>query len=173
MQLSAERLSQFKHKTTQMKEYASEMQVFLGTRQIKKSVDDEINTLMSGSPLKYRITLEISRKLKSFFKDVDHLGKIKIEETSRLVEFTDPKIGQAQMQVHLPLPNICHNVQLHLEREFIISKEGTVVMAISGCTVLPSGHLLVADNFGKPQLWSIPEPVDMFGIYPRGLYRSM
>ena len=152
MQLSAERLSQFKHKTTQMKEYASEMQVFLGTRQIKKSVDDEINTLMSGSPLKYRITLEINPKLKSFFKDVDHLGKIKIEETSRLVEFTDPKIGQAQMQVHLLPPNICHNVQLHLEREFIISKEGTVVMAISGCTVLPSGHLLVADNFGKPQL---------------------
>lgn len=152
MQLSAKRLSQFKHKTAQMKQYASEMQVFLGTRQIKNSVDDEVKTLMSGSPLKYGITLEINPILKSFFKDVDHLGKINIEETSKLVEFTDPKIGQAQMQVHLPPTNICHNVQLHLEKKFTISKEGTVVMAISGCTVLPSGHLLVADNFGKPQL---------------------
>lgn len=153
LQLSAKRLIQFKHKTTQMKEYASEMQVFLGTREIKKLVDDEIKALMNvPSPLKYRITLEINPKFKSFIKDVDHLGKIKIEENSNLVEFTDPKIGQAQMQVHLSPPNTCHNVQLHFEKKFTISKEGTVVMAISGCTVLQSGHLLVADNFGKAQL---------------------
>lgn len=90
-----------KEQTLKMKRFASDLQVFLGTRQLNKTLNEEIGSLKADikDHKNNRMKVEINDVLGSLMKEVKQFGEIKVFETKAGVIFKDAKIDQAQIQI--------------------------------------------------------------------------
>ncbi|XP_063420946.1 tripartite motif-containing protein 29-like [Mytilus trossulus] len=72
-----------KKQTLQMKRFTSDLQVFLGTRQLNKTISKTIGSLKEEitSCTKKRIEIEVNNVISSLVKEVKQLGEIKVIET--------------------------------------------------------------------------------------------
>ncbi|VDI09063.1 Hypothetical predicted protein [Mytilus galloprovincialis] len=107
--------------TSQMKLVGSDLQVFLGTRQMNNLIHNKVKHVRSiTSTLQdYKIGVEIHKGITSLLENVDRFGKIKVEENTFSLPFKDAKVDQAQI-VHIPTGQSFDRTSLQLRQKFQI-----------------------------------------------------
>ncbi|XP_052093344.1 uncharacterized protein LOC127729557 isoform X2 [Mytilus californianus] len=143
-------VEKLKEQTLQMKRFASDLQVFLGTRQLNQSVSKQVESLKEEIRVctKSRMEIEIHHMICSLMKEVKQFGEIKVIETMTNLQLKDAKIDQAQIQIHEFSQNI-HNVDMQLKQMFDIKGSEE---PITGCIVLPDDRIIIADYYGCGKL---------------------
>ncbi|CAC5389077.1 unnamed protein product [Mytilus coruscus] len=142
-----DKLAKLKNETESLKRIASDEQIFLGTREICKVVEQEINSMKTilNAAKSYEINLELDSDIFSTFLDnVSHLGSISINENNANLQFKEIKLNQAQMQVSLPLVNVVQELQL---REKLKLEKTSLKIVVTGCILLVNGDILIADHW--------------------------
>ncbi|CAC5389421.1 unnamed protein product [Mytilus coruscus] len=147
-----EKLIKLKYQVLQMKEFASDLQVFLGTRQIDKLVMSEIESIKTAtdSIYDYKFNLDLNSDIEKVSNGgVKEFGEIQVTEHTTKLDFKELKLEQAQMQLNVqPLSNVA-DIELKLITKVDIKKEQ---MYITGCAILPNEHLLFANYFSTELL---------------------
>ncbi|XP_071172199.1 E3 ubiquitin-protein ligase TRIM45-like [Mytilus edulis] len=134
--------------TSQLKRVGSDLQVFLGTRQMNKLIHNEVQSVksMTSTLQDYKIGFEIHQEITSLLENVDNFGKVKVEENIIKLPFKDAKVDQAQI-VHKPTGQSFDRTMLQLRKKFQI-KDKKNNTKVRGCGILPNSHLLIADCSG-------------------------
>ncbi|XP_071123431.1 uncharacterized protein [Mytilus edulis] len=145
---SADRkLMQLKEETQKMKKFASDTQVFLGTREMNVIVANEIETLTRtiNAALHFKIEAVIDLDISSLLNRADGMGKILLQEIPAGLQFKDAKIDQAQKQVSVSTERGFRDLRLQLKKKLERRKTGGRTN-VTGCIILPNGHLLIAEG---------------------------
>ncbi|VDI77664.1 Hypothetical predicted protein [Mytilus galloprovincialis] len=143
-------VEKLKEQTLQMKRFASDLQVFLGTRQLNQSLCKQIGSL-KGKIRDYtnnNIEIEVNHVISSFMNEAKQFGEIRVSEAMVELQLKDAKIDQAQIQIHGLSQNI-QNVSLKLKQKFDIKGSEK---KITGCIVLPDNRIIMADYYGGGNL---------------------
>ncbi|CAC5356916.1 unnamed protein product [Mytilus coruscus] len=127
-----EMLTKLREQTQHMKQFSSDIQVFLGTRQVNQQVISEVESIKT-----------IHSLIEKLSKEIEEFGQIKVSECDVKLDFKDPKIDQAQIGINVPTSRNISDVRLQLIKTFQIQRNDEV--RISGCVTLPKGHLLIAN----------------------------
>ncbi|CAC5404801.1 unnamed protein product [Mytilus coruscus] len=149
MKNSKRDLSCLREQTSQLKSFASDIQLFLGTRQINEAVFREKEYVKEEikSAHNYKINIQLHPSIMSLMNDIDQLGKILVKKTTASISFKEVKVDQAQIQLRVPDMKSINNVSLRLKRKFKVKKYG-YGMHLTGCAMLQNGNLLIIDNTG-------------------------
>ncbi|CAG2194434.1 unnamed protein product [Mytilus edulis] len=140
---SDDKLKKLKKGTENLKRIALDKQIFLGTRKIGKVVEKEINSMKSifDAEKSYEIDFELDANISSFLNNVSHLGSISIKEYNANLQFQEPNLNQAQMQVSLPLVQ-----ELQLKYKLKLQKIN-LKLVVTGCIMLTNGDVIIADHW--------------------------
>ncbi|VDI42706.1 Hypothetical predicted protein [Mytilus galloprovincialis] len=140
------KLIKLKDQVLQMKEFASDVQVFLGTRHIDKLVMSEMEFIKTtaDSIYDYKFSLVLNSDIQKLSNAVvKEFGEIQVADYVSNLDIKELKIEQAQTQQKVkPASNVAF-VELQLITKFGFREEET--MYITGCAILPNGHLLFAN----------------------------
>ncbi|XP_063409082.1 uncharacterized protein LOC134692554 [Mytilus trossulus] len=148
-----EKLIKLKDQVLQMKEYASDLQVFLGTRQTDKLVMREKESIKTASDCiyDYKFNLVLNSDIQKLSNGViKEFGEIQVTEHTSNLYIREQKIEQAQMQQNVKSARNVADVKLQLITKVDIKKEGN--MYITGCAILPGGNLLFSNYRNKKLL---------------------
>ncbi|XP_063420947.1 uncharacterized protein LOC134706168 [Mytilus trossulus] len=140
-----------KEQTIQMKSFASDLQVFLGTRQLNKTISETIGSLKEEirDYTNDNMEIEMNRVISSLVNEIKQFGEIRVIETMAIyLQLKDAKIDQAQIQIH-GFSRSIQNVNLKLKQKFDIKGS---IQAITGCIVLPDDRIIIADYYGSGKL---------------------
>ncbi|XP_071172202.1 uncharacterized protein [Mytilus edulis] len=132
-----------------MKLVGSDLQIFLGTRQMNKLIHNEVQRVksMTNTLQDYKIGVEIHQGITSLLENVDNFGKVKVEETPLNLPLKEAKVDQAQI-IHIPTGQSFDRTRLQLQQKFKI-KDKNNNTNVRGCGILPNNHLLIADFNNK------------------------
>ncbi|XP_071155116.1 uncharacterized protein [Mytilus edulis] len=138
-------VEKLKEQTIQMKRFASDLQVFLGTRELNRALCKQIGSLKEEirDYTNNNMEIEVNHVISSLMNEVKQFGEIRVNETMVELQLKDAKTDQAQIQIHGLSQNI-HNINLKLKQKFDIK-----VTNISGCIVLPDNRIIIADYYGS------------------------
>ncbi|CAC5391809.1 unnamed protein product [Mytilus coruscus] len=141
-------LVKLKEQTLKLKEFVSDLHVFLGTRQVYKDVDEEIKSikLATSRSMSYHIELDFHPNIDNLFKQIDQFGQIKLKKRESGLLLYDAKIGQAQIQKSRLEERCIQDVVLQLN---INLQKLDVYKFVYGCVILPNGHILMANSHTK------------------------
>ncbi|XP_063425269.1 uncharacterized protein LOC134708557 [Mytilus trossulus] len=139
-------VEKLKEQTIQMKSFASDLQVFLGTRHLNITMRKKIELLKEEirNCTKNRMEIEVNHVINSLVNEVKLFGEIKVMESTANLQLKDAKIDQAQIQIH-GFSRSIQNVNLKLKQKFDIKGSNQVV---TGCIVLPDDRIIIADYNG-------------------------
>ncbi|XP_052065946.1 uncharacterized protein LOC127705657 [Mytilus californianus] len=144
--LADKKLNQLKREIGTMKQMASDVQVFLGTREINKTVSEEIKSIKSilSSTKYFEIKLEINPSVTSLFEIDNELGIVSLTEKKSRLEFKDVKLDQAQkhIAVHAGSSNLVIDLQLKQKVRIGRSADDS---GVTGCLILHNGNILILD----------------------------
>ncbi|XP_052101512.1 uncharacterized protein LOC127735387 [Mytilus californianus] len=127
-----------------IKDYASDLQAFLGSKMIETEIQKYEIYMQSlfddGSSRKIDINCKIADKITDLLSTVTSLGSISIESNSPLVVLKTGKEIQAQTRSlqHVPLSTI-NDITMTLESKFIFS-------GITGCSIFSTGDIILIDH---------------------------
>ncbi|XP_063420939.1 uncharacterized protein LOC134706160 [Mytilus trossulus] len=143
-------VEKLKEQTLQMKRFASDLQVFLGTRQLNQAVCTKIGSLTEEIKdyTNNNMEIEVHRVIGSLENEIKQFGEIRVIEAMVNLQLKDAKTDQAQIQIHGLSQNI-QNVSLQLKQKFDIQGSDN---AITGCIVLPDDRILIADYWESSKL---------------------
>lgn len=101
MKNSKQYLSCLRVQTSQLKLFASDIQIFLGTLQINKAVYKEVDALKERikSIQNYEVYLQLDPYITTLMYEVDHFGRISEEKTATCLPFKEIKVDQPQLRV--------------------------------------------------------------------------
>ncbi|VDI73863.1 Hypothetical predicted protein [Mytilus galloprovincialis] len=151
LNLADGKLSQLKEEMETMKQMSSDVQVFLGTREINKTLCEEIKSIKGIIDNTFEIKIEIDSSITSLMNCVDRLGVISVEEIHSELEFKDVKLDQAQRQIYVSTGNSHRVVDVKLQQR--IKMKGTEMrMGVTGCLILTNGNILIADILRENQV---------------------
>ncbi|CAG2258127.1 unnamed protein product [Mytilus edulis] len=142
-------VEKLREQTIQMKRFASDLQVFLGTRQLNQALCKKIGSLKEEirDYKNNNMEIEVNHVIGSLINEVKQFGEIRVSEAMVDLQLKDAKTDQAQIQVH-GLSQSFHNVNLKLKQKFDIKGSDK---AITSCIVLPDDRIIVAD-YGSEKL---------------------
>ncbi|XP_052085011.1 uncharacterized protein LOC127722170 [Mytilus californianus] len=140
-------LIKLKEKTLKLKDFASDLHVFLGIRQVYKDVNEEIKSikLATSHSRSYNIELDFYPIIDNLFEQFDRVGVIKLEKRESGLLFYDSKIGQAQIQRSQIKESRIQDVVLQLDKKLNLQKKDDCIF-VYGCIILPNGHILIANT---------------------------
>ncbi|CAG2220348.1 unnamed protein product [Mytilus edulis] len=143
-------LENLRGQTLKMKRFASDLQVFLGTRELKNRTAEQIGSLKEDirDHKNNRMEIEIHHVLGSLIKEVKQFGEIKVIETKASLKLKDAKIDQAQTQIQVSMQTVCY-VSLQLKQNFDIKGSEK---QISACIISSDNTVIIADYFGSGKL---------------------
>ncbi|XP_076095695.1 uncharacterized protein LOC143066769 [Mytilus galloprovincialis] len=146
-------LSCLRDQTSQLKSFASDIQLFLGTRQINKTVFKEVESVKERikSVQNYEINFTLNPSITALMNESDQFGKISVKMTETNLPFKEAKVDQAQIEIRVSDMKNIANVRLQLNNKFVVKKENHS-LGLSGCTILPNGNMLIANYYGKKEL---------------------
>ncbi|CAC5388646.1 unnamed protein product [Mytilus coruscus] len=150
-----EKLIKLMEQTLHIKQFSSDIQVFLGTYQGDKSLVSETKSIKDAIDTckDYELRVDLNSQITKLSAEVQEFGQIKVSENSSQLHFRDHKIQQAQIGIPVPTSRNVSNIQLHLIKTFRISMKSRMlkmhVTCITGCIILPNGNLLMANNACK------------------------
>ncbi|CAG2208409.1 unnamed protein product [Mytilus edulis] len=141
-----EMLTKLKEQTQHMKQFSSDIQVFLGTRQVNQQIISEVRYIKTviGATKDYELKVAIHSLIEKLANEVEDFGEINVSECARKLAFRDPKIDQAQIEINVPKSRNISDVKLQLIKTFEIQRNSEIT--IVGCATLPNGHLLIANS---------------------------
>ncbi|CAC5391102.1 unnamed protein product [Mytilus coruscus] len=155
MEQRASKIKQIQSEYTTMIQYATELQMYVGLREIEKTTSEAakyIDDLVeSGDHVSEKnLEVSISSALQSILHDVKSFGDIKINTTSSHLRVKPVRKDQAQ---HL-LPNDPKIEQIKPSwlRTLTIPEERKTSLDVLACLVLTDGKFLILDNMKKQLL---------------------
>ncbi|XP_076088691.1 uncharacterized protein LOC143059087 [Mytilus galloprovincialis] len=139
-------LTKLREETKHMKAFSSDIQVFLGTRQVNKRIVSEVKSIKSeiGAAKDYALKVYIDSLIEKLSNDVEEFGKIMVSESATNLDFRDPKFDQAQIWINIS------DIKLQLIKTFQMTNEHK--KNVTGCLILPNGNLLMANDKEKNHL---------------------
>ncbi|XP_076090601.1 uncharacterized protein LOC143062720 [Mytilus galloprovincialis] len=143
-------VEKLREETLQMKRFASDLQVFLGTRHLNKIMSKKIGSLKEEIRrcTKNRMEIDVNHVISSLENEIKLFGEIKVIETMANLQLKDAKFDQAQIQIHGFSQSI-QNVNLKLKQKFDIKGSES---PISGCIMIPDDRIIIADCYGSGKL---------------------
>ncbi|CAC5423756.1 unnamed protein product [Mytilus coruscus] len=137
----------------QIKQHASDFQVFLGIHEWNKKIEKEEKDWMSLQTDQimdsFDIHIEYTPILMEFEKDVKELGKLELKSTSaKKILLRKEKQGQ----VFVPVSNTVDNIKLKNIRSFQIPNEASRKIRITGIDMFDDGRIVFADESSNKQL---------------------
>ncbi|CAC5404509.1 unnamed protein product [Mytilus coruscus] len=148
LKLAEGKLTKLRQQVLHIKQFSSDIQVFLGTYQGNKSIVSEIKSIKDAiaNSKDYELKVNLNSLIGKLKKEVQDFGQIKVTENTAKLDFRDPKIDQAQIGIIFPKSRNISNTQLQLIKTFRISmKDENVDMDITGCVMLSKGNILIAN----------------------------
>ncbi|XP_052106460.1 uncharacterized protein LOC127738990 isoform X1 [Mytilus californianus] len=143
----ANEISQLESEFSKMTQYATELQMYVGLREIEKATSQAakyIEDLISGNEFEeINLNLNISSELESILKDVKSFGDIYINTRPCTLELKAGRKDQAQNLV-LTIPRI-EQIKPSMLKKLAIP-EDILSMNIRACRLLPDGKYLIIDN---------------------------
>ncbi|CAG2230899.1 unnamed protein product [Mytilus edulis] len=148
-----------REQTSQLKSFASDVQIFLGTRQINETFSQEVESVKEVIQIleKSEICLQLHPSAIALMNEVDQLGEISLKKTITSLPFIEANVDQAQVQLRNPLTKSIENVHIELKERFEVKQKGFFTFELTGCTVLTNGNLLMANNHGNTILMEYSE----------------
>ncbi|XP_071160804.1 uncharacterized protein [Mytilus edulis] len=142
LEVMEKEFEKLEEQTQQMKLFASDLQVFLGTCQMNNITMGKIKTLKAeiGREQNYTIEMKLNSMVSSLMNKVKHFGEIHIIESNADLQLKDAMIDQAQIQVRWSVRNI-HDINLQLKMKFDLQPQSLV----TGCFIMSNGRILIAD----------------------------
>ena len=135
---------------TAVKEYASDLQTFLGSKTIEEEVKKEEKYIMAlsedGCLQQLNLKCTIDKKIKDIMSTMTSFGSISIEKSPPSVVNKTKKSKQAQIMSAIQPPSVksINDFQLTLHHTFDIPK-GKNITNITGCIVSPNGKVILVD----------------------------
>ncbi|CAG2232747.1 unnamed protein product [Mytilus edulis] len=140
-------MSQLQSEFSMMTQYATELQMYVGLREIEKTTSEaakHLDDLKSGGQLdEVNLELAISSELQSILKDVKSFGDININTSPFTLQLKAVRKDQAQHLVHTT-PTI-EQIKPSLLRQLTIPQDRKNIN-IYACTILPDGKYLILNN---------------------------
>ncbi|CAC5395455.1 unnamed protein product [Mytilus coruscus] len=140
-----------REQTSQLKSFASNIQIFLGTHQINQAVIKEVESVKEEikSLENSEVFLQLHPSIMSLMNEVDQLGEISVKKTAVSIPFIEANVDQAQVQLRDPTMKSIENVHIELKERFEVKQKGFFAIGLTGCTMLPNGNLLFANIDGN------------------------
>ncbi|XP_063426124.1 uncharacterized protein LOC134709932 [Mytilus trossulus] len=146
MEQRASQVDQMKNQFIKMTQYATELQMYIGLREIEKTTSETskyIEDLESGDNFSEKnLEVNISSALQSILKDVKSFGDININTTSSSLQIKAGRKDQAQ---HL-VPKVSGIEQI---KPSLLTKltlpEDMKSLEIIACLILPDGKCMILD----------------------------
>ncbi|XP_063431736.1 uncharacterized protein LOC134714426, partial [Mytilus trossulus] len=144
-----ERIVVLQSNISDLKNHASNLQIFIGSKQLEEKIESEetyVQSLSEDERLK-KISLKYTRneRIENIFKSICSFGSISIESSSPAIEIKFEKIKQAQITSASIIPKSVDNVRATLLRKIQIPEGKIYECNITGCAVFPNGKLIFAD----------------------------
>ena len=133
-----------------VKEYASDLQTFLGSKAIEEEVKKEEENLMAlsedGCLQQLNLGYTINTKIQDIVSTITTFGSVYIETSPPSVVFKTTKDKQAQIVSVMQQPTVksINDIKLTLHTTFNIAK-GKDDTYITGCIVFQNGKLIFVD----------------------------
>jgi hypothetical protein len=137
-----------------VKEYASDLQTFLGSKAIEEEVKKEEEYLMAlsedGCLQQLSLRYSINTKINDILSTITTFGSVSIETSPTLVVIRTMKAKQAQIISVLQHPSVksINDIKLTLHTTFNIPK-GKVSITITGCIVCRNGKMIFVENLNR------------------------
>ncbi|XP_063418519.1 tripartite motif-containing protein 16-like [Mytilus trossulus] len=141
-----EMLTKLRQETEHMKQFSSDIQVFLGTRQVNKRIIHKVESTKReiGAAKDYELKVSIDRLIEKLSIDVEEFGKLTVLESAVNLNFWDTKIDQAQIEINVPITESISDIKPQLINSFQMSSERN--LNVTSCLILPNGNLLIANS---------------------------
>jgi hypothetical protein len=139
-----------------LKEYASDLQTFLGSKSIKVEVKKQAKFVEclseDGSLNQLNIKCSIDNKILDLVSTITTFGSVAIETGSQTAVLKTEKSKQAQIisVVHPPSLHSINDIKLNLYSKIKIPKQ--ISRFSRGCVICPNGKMLFTDNISKQNL---------------------
>ncbi|CAG2230665.1 unnamed protein product [Mytilus edulis] len=145
-------LTKLSEQTIHMKQFSSDIQVFLGTRQFNRQILSEIeSTKMAINASKdYKLKVAFHTLIEKLSNEIEEFGQISVSESNSNLDFRDLKIDQAQIGINVFTSRNIECTKLQLIGKFKMQRKRE--MNIKGCVILPNGHILFANYTQENQL---------------------
>ena len=136
---------------TAIKEYASDLQTFLGSQTIEEEVKKEEKYIMAlsedGCLQQLSLKCRIDEKIKDIMSTMTSFGSISIETSPPSVVIKTMKSKQAQIMSVIQPPSVksINDIKLTLHNTFDIPKRNNNI-TITGCIVSPNGKVILVDS---------------------------
>jgi DNA-binding beta-propeller fold protein YncE len=142
---------------TSIKEYASDLQTFIGSKAIEEEVKKEEKYIMAlsedGCLQQLSLKCSIDKKIKDIMSTKSSFGSVSIETSPPSVVIKTMKSKQAQIMSVIQPPSVksINDIKLTLHTTFDILK-GKNAINITGCIVSPSGKMILVDCYYNHRL---------------------
>lgn len=156
---SKQDLKCLQEQTSQLKSFASDIQIFLGTRQINEAVFKEVETVKEEikSVFNYKLYLQFQPSITALKNEMDQLGNISVKRTTIRLPFKEAKVDQAQKQLPVSEMKSINNIHVKLKKTFMVKKHQDQSIWLTGFTILLNDNLMIANYFGKDILMEYSE----------------
>ncbi|XP_063442158.1 uncharacterized protein LOC134722468 [Mytilus trossulus] len=150
LKAEANRISQMQNEFSDMTQYATELQMYVGLREIEKTTSEAakyIKDLKSGDQLdEVDLELTISSELNSILEDVKSFGDININTSPSTLQVKAGRNDQAQYVV--PTIATMQQIKPSLLRQLTIPQDMKSMksLKIYACRILPDGKYLILDS---------------------------
>jgi hypothetical protein len=142
---------------TVVKEYASDLQTFLGSKAIEEEVKKEEKYIIAlsedGCLQQLSLKCTIDKKIKDIMSTMTSFGSVSIETSPPTVAIKTMKAKQAQIISIIQPPSVksINDIKLTLHHTFDIPK-GKDVICITGCIVSSNGKMILVDLYYNRRL---------------------
>ena len=142
---------------TAVKEYASDLQTFLGSKAIEEQVKKEEKYIMvlseDGCLQQLNLKCSIDEKIKGIMSAISSFGSVSIETGPPSVVIKTMKAKQAQIMSVIQPPSVksINDIKLTLHNIFDIPI-GKNKINITGCIVSPNGKIVLVDGCNSSRL---------------------
>jgi len=137
-----------------VKEYASDLQTFLGSKAIEKEVKKEVEYLMvfseDGQLQQLNLRCNIDAKIMDILSTMTTFGFVSIETSPPSVVIKAMKTEQAQIMSVIQHPSVksINDIKLSLHTTCYIPTRAGVI-GITGCFVCQNGKMLFVDHINN------------------------
>ena len=142
---------------TAVKEYASDLQTFLGSKAIEEEVKKEEKYIMAlsedGCLQQHNLKCSIDNKIKDIMSTKSSFGSVSIETSPPSVVIKTMKSKQAQIISVIQPPSVksINDIKFTLHNTFDIP-EGKNKIGITGCILCPNGKMILVDFHSNHRL---------------------
>ena len=136
-------LTEYQTNVVIIKQYASELQIFLAMKKIESGIethDTSLHALVHSDSLNQtKLSCKIEKRLKNIITSIETFGEVVVESKPCELSLVRRIDKQAQMMVAELEPMSVNNIRLNLKQKISIKGED-----IRGCSLLPDGRMVLS-----------------------------